>query len=101
MAETDWDLKLRFTMISPTQREKTKTEEQGEVISLKPKNQFVTDAAGAQRFWHSLNKEVLGKVFVYSKAGDREKRSNFMQKPNCFVFICKITEKKRKKRFGF
>lgn len=50
MAETDWDLKLRFTMISPTQREKTKTEEQGEVISLKPKNQFVTDAAGAQRF---------------------------------------------------
>lgn len=99
MAETDWDLKLRFTMISPTQREKTKTEEQGEVISLKPKNQFVTDAAGAQRFWHTLNKEVLGKVFVYSKAGDRDQISC---KSQIVLFLfAKKTEKKRKKRFGF
>lgn len=62
-------------MISPTQWEKTKTEVRGEVtaseLSLKPKNQPVTDAAAAQRFWHSLNKEVMGKVQVYTKVGDR------------------------------
>lgn len=52
MRETDLDLQSHFTAISPTQREKAKTEQQGEVtaggFSLKPKNEPVTNAAGTQ-----------------------------------------------------
>lgn len=72
----NWKFKFTFHhYYNNTMRKKQKQRVQSEVttseLSVKPKNQPLTNAAGAQRFWHSLIKEVLRKVLDYSEVGDR------------------------------
>lgn len=59
-------------------------------FSLKPKNQPVTDVAGAQQILHSLNKKILGKLLDYSKVGHAYNRSDLMQKTHFHLFAKKF-----------